>query len=185
MTAPVKFRAVAEGTRHRARIPTPRIATSCPPTTPTRPRATSPRRWCTSTTACRKITNIWPSRASTSKGKIVIARYGKSWRGTKPKVASEHGAVGCLIYSDPRDDGYFQGDVYPERSHAPGRRRAARQRDGHAAVSPAIRSRPAGLPSPAPSASPLAEAKTLDEDSGDADLLRRRHAAARRISADR
>ena len=48
------------------------------------------------------------------KGKIVIARYGKSWRGTKPKVAAEHGAVGCLIYSDPRDDGYFQGDVYPK-----------------------------------------------------------------------
>jgi len=48
------------------------------------------------------------------KGKIVIARYGGSWRGIKPKVAAEHGAVGCLIYSDPRDDGYFQGDVYPE-----------------------------------------------------------------------
>ncbi|MBL8176557.1 MAG: M28 family peptidase [Bryobacterales bacterium] len=48
-----------------------------------------------------------------AKGKIVIARYGRSWRGTKPKVAAEHGAVGCIIYSDPRDDGYFQGDVYP------------------------------------------------------------------------
>jgi N-acetylated-alpha-linked acidic dipeptidase len=47
------------------------------------------------------------------KGRIVIARYGRSWRGIKPKVAAEHGAVGCLIYSDPRDDGYFQGDVYP------------------------------------------------------------------------
>lgn len=47
------------------------------------------------------------------KGKIVIARYGGSWRGIKPKVAAEHGAIGCLIYSDPRDDGYFQGDVYP------------------------------------------------------------------------
>jgi N-acetylated-alpha-linked acidic dipeptidase len=47
------------------------------------------------------------------KGKIVIARYGRSWRGIKPKVAWEHGAVGCLIYSDPRDDGFFQGDVYP------------------------------------------------------------------------
>ncbi len=47
------------------------------------------------------------------KGKAVIARYGKSWRGTKPKVAAERGAVACLIYSDPRDDGYFQGDVYP------------------------------------------------------------------------
>ncbi len=48
------------------------------------------------------------------KGAIVIARYGNSWRGIKPKVAAEHGAVGCLIYSDPHEDGYFQGDVYPE-----------------------------------------------------------------------
>jgi N-acetylated-alpha-linked acidic dipeptidase len=47
------------------------------------------------------------------KGAIVIARYGHSWRGIKPKVAAEHGAVGCIIYSDPRDDGYFEGDVYP------------------------------------------------------------------------
>jgi N-acetylated-alpha-linked acidic dipeptidase len=48
------------------------------------------------------------------KGAIVIARYGGSWRGIKPKVAGEHGAVGCLIYSDPHDDGYFQGEVFPE-----------------------------------------------------------------------
>src|SRR3954447_10743307 len=48
------------------------------------------------------------------KGKIVIARYGGSWRGIKPKVAAEHGAAGCIIYSDPRDDGYFVGDVYPK-----------------------------------------------------------------------
>jgi len=48
------------------------------------------------------------------KGKIVIAKYGRSWRGIKPKVAQEHGAIGTLIYSDPRDDGYYQGDVYPE-----------------------------------------------------------------------
>jgi N-acetylated-alpha-linked acidic dipeptidase len=47
-------------------------------------------------------------------GKIVIARYGGSWRGIKPKVAAEHGAVGCILYSDPLDDGYWQGDVYPE-----------------------------------------------------------------------
>jgi N-acetylated-alpha-linked acidic dipeptidase len=47
-------------------------------------------------------------------GKIVIARYGGSWRGIKPKVAAEHGAVGCLIYSDPRDDGWFEGDAYPK-----------------------------------------------------------------------
>ena len=48
------------------------------------------------------------------KGKIVIAKYGHSWRGTKPKVAQEHGAIGCIIYSDPIDDGYFAGDVYPK-----------------------------------------------------------------------
>jgi len=47
------------------------------------------------------------------KGAIVIARYGMSWRGIKPKVAAEHGAVGCLIYSDPHEDGYFRGDVFP------------------------------------------------------------------------
>src|SRR2546428_1980182 len=47
------------------------------------------------------------------KGAIVIARYFGSWRGIKPKVAAEHGAVGCIIYSDPKDDGYTQGDVYP------------------------------------------------------------------------
>jgi N-acetylated-alpha-linked acidic dipeptidase len=48
------------------------------------------------------------------KGKIVIARYGEGWRGLKPKLAQEHGAVGCIIYSDPRDDGYSAGDVYPQ-----------------------------------------------------------------------
>lgn len=48
------------------------------------------------------------------KGKIVIAKYGRSWRGIKPKVAYEHGAVGCIIYSDPADDGYSAGDVYPK-----------------------------------------------------------------------
>ena len=47
-------------------------------------------------------------------GKIVLARYGSSWRGIKPKVAAEHGAIACLIYSDPRDDGYFQGSAYPD-----------------------------------------------------------------------
>lgn len=51
------------------------------------------------------------------KGKIVIAKYGRSWRGIKPKVAQEHGALGCIIYSDPMDDGYFQGDVYPKGAY--------------------------------------------------------------------
>jgi len=48
------------------------------------------------------------------KGAIVIARYFGSWRGIKPKVAAEHGAVGCIIYSDPREDGYAHGEVYPQ-----------------------------------------------------------------------
>jgi N-acetylated-alpha-linked acidic dipeptidase len=47
------------------------------------------------------------------RGKIVIARYGGGWRGLKPKLAHEHGAVGCIIYSDPADDGYGAGDPYP------------------------------------------------------------------------
>jgi N-acetylated-alpha-linked acidic dipeptidase len=46
-------------------------------------------------------------------GAIVIARYGASWRGIKPKVAAEHGALACIVYSDPRDDGYYTNDVFP------------------------------------------------------------------------
>jgi len=53
------------------------------------------------------------------KGKIVIAKYGGSWRGIKPKVAQEKGAIGCIIYSDPEDDGYYQGDVYPKGPFRP------------------------------------------------------------------
>lgn len=51
------------------------------------------------------------------KGKIAIAKYGRSWRGVKPKVAQEHGAIGCIIYSDPKEDGYYQGDVYPKGAY--------------------------------------------------------------------
>jgi N-acetylated-alpha-linked acidic dipeptidase len=53
------------------------------------------------------------------RGKIVIARYGGGWRGLKPKLAQEHGAVGCIIYSDPADDGYAMGDTYPKGSWRP------------------------------------------------------------------
>jgi len=49
-----------------------------------------------------------------AKGAIVIAKYGESWRGVKPRVAWEHGAIGCLIYSDPKDDGYFEDRTFPE-----------------------------------------------------------------------
>ncbi len=55
------------------------------------------------------------------KGKIVIARYGGGWRGLKPKLAQEHGAVGCIIYSDPKDDGYGQDLVLPEGGMRPDR----------------------------------------------------------------
>src|SRR5271155_1018752 len=53
------------------------------------------------------------------KGRIVLTRYGGGWRGFKPKLAYEHGAIGCLIYSDPRDDGYGAGDTYPKGGFRP------------------------------------------------------------------
>jgi N-acetylated-alpha-linked acidic dipeptidase len=53
------------------------------------------------------------------KGKIVIARYYHSWRGIKPKVAAEHGAIGCLIFSDPHEDGFMQGDTFPKGAFRP------------------------------------------------------------------
>ena len=52
-------------------------------------------------------------------GKIVIARYYHSWRGIKPKVAAEHGAIGCLIYSDPHEDGFVQGETFPAGAYRP------------------------------------------------------------------
>ncbi len=65
------------------------------------------------------------------KGAIVIARYGHGWRGVKPKVAAEHGAVGCIIYSDPLDDGYTDGEVFPEWAVASACRNSARKRYGY------------------------------------------------------
>ena len=59
------------------------------------------------------------ARGSSVKGKIVLARYGGGWRGLKPKLAQEHGAVGCLIYSDPADDGYGERDPYPRGGGRP------------------------------------------------------------------
>ncbi len=53
------------------------------------------------------------------RGKIVIARYGGSWRGIKPKVAAERGALACLIYTDPADDGYLAGEEYPRGGYRP------------------------------------------------------------------
>ena len=109
----------------------------------------------------------------------MIARYGASWRGIKPKVAAEHGAVACLIYSDPRDDGYFDGDVYPKGACRPeqGVQRGSVAdmplypgdplTPGVGATKDAKRARPQGRGDP-------------HEDPGPADLLRRRAAAARR-----
>ncbi|MEA3059049.1 MAG: hypothetical protein QOE50_461 [Sphingomonadales bacterium] len=59
------------------------------------------------------------SRGISVKGKIVLARYGGGWRGLKPKLAQEHGAIGCLIYSDPADDSYASADVYPKGGGRP------------------------------------------------------------------
>jgi N-acetylated-alpha-linked acidic dipeptidase len=58
-------------------------------------------------------------RGISVKGRIVLARYGGGWRGLKPKLAQEHGAIGCLIYSDPADDAYAQADVYPRGGGRP------------------------------------------------------------------
>ena len=114
------------------------------------------------------------------KGKIVIARYGGGWRGLKPKLAQEHGAVGCLIYSDPHDDGYFAGDTYPKGGWRPAARRAARL-GADMPVAP-------GDPlTPGVGATEDAKRLTLErgeddpEDPGAADLLRRRAAAARAL----
>lgn len=58
-------------------------------------------------------------RGISVKGKIVIARYGGGWRGLKPKLAQEAGAIGCLIYSDPQQDGYGSADTYPNGGGRP------------------------------------------------------------------
>ncbi len=55
------------------------------------------------------------------KGKIVIARYGSGWRGLKPKLAQDHGAIGCIIYSDPAQDGYSVDETYPNGPMRPPR----------------------------------------------------------------
>jgi N-acetylated-alpha-linked acidic dipeptidase len=94
------------------------------------------------------------------KGKIVIARYGRSWRGVKVKLAQENGALGCLIYSDPREDGYFQGDVYPK---GPMRPELGVQRGSvlDMAVYPGDPLSPGWAAEPGAKRLPLAEAKSL------------------------
>ncbi len=82
-------------------------------TTPMRPAATSPPKYVYVNFGVPEDYEWIEKQGIDVKGKIVIARYGKSWRGIKAKVAAEHGAIGCLIYSDPHEDGYFESDVYP------------------------------------------------------------------------
>ena len=113
------------------------------------------------------------------KGKIVIVRYGSGWRGLKPKLAQEHGAVGCIIYSDPHEDGYFAGDAYPKGGWRPSARRAARL--GARPAGRAGRSAHAGHRLDQGREATEARAGEDDpEDPGDADLVRRRAAAAGR-----
>ena len=52
-------------------------------------------------------------------GKVCLIRYGKVFRGLKVRAAQEHGAVGVLLYSEPDDDGYRKGDVYPKGPYRP------------------------------------------------------------------
>ena len=112
------------------------------------------------------------------RGAIVIARYGGSFRGTKPKIAAEHGAIGCLIYSDPRDDGYFADAVFPD---GPMRSKDGVQR-GSVMDLPTYSGDPL---TPGAAAVPGAHAAghqrraDAHEDSGAADFLRRCAAAAR------
>ena len=105
------------------------------------------------------------------KGAIVIARYGGSWRGIKPKVAAEHGAIGCLIYSDPRG-----GRLLRRRNLSAGALssegwRAARQRDGHAAFIRATRSRPGSARMQDAKRLSIKEAQTLTKIPDPADLM--------------
>ena len=106
---------------------------------PTRATATSPRRSVYVNYGMPDDYKALARRGIGVKGKIVIARYGGGWRGLKPKLAQEHGAVGCLIYSDPADDGYAEGDAYPQGRRASAGRRAARLGRGHDRCIRAIR----------------------------------------------
>ena len=111
------------------------------------------------------------------KGAIVIARYGGAWRGIKPKVAAEHGAVGCIIYSDPQRRRLRARRCLPERRISPRGRRAARRRQRHL-----LQRRPAHsrLCRDQRRQAAADQRQPRDhQDSGHADLLRRRRAAAR------
>ena len=110
-------------------------------------------------------------------GAIVLARYGESWRGIKPKLAAEHGAIACLIYSDPHDDGYLRGDTYPKGPMRPpfGAQRGSVM---DMPVYPGDPQTPGVGATPDAKKIPLSEVTTLYEDSRDADLLSGRGAVA-------
>ena len=111
------------------------------------------------------------------KGAIVIARYGGAWRGIKPKVAAEHGAVGCIIYSDPKDDGYSRRRVFPKGAFRP---EEGVQRGG---VNDTFYSGDPLTPGYAATKDakrlPIKDNPDDHQDSRDADLLRRCSATAR------
>ena len=114
------------------------------------------------------------------KGAIVIAKYLHSWRGVKPKVAAEHGAIGCLIYSEPQDDGYTRDNVFPAGADASRGWSAARQRYGFC-FGESGRSADAGHRRDSRCEAPGAErCEEHHENSGAADFLRRRAAFAGR-----
>jgi N-acetylated-alpha-linked acidic dipeptidase len=112
------------------------------------------------------------------KGAIVIARYGASWRGIKPKVAAEHGAVGCLMYSDPRDDGFTGGDPYPagpQRSRDGVQRGSVSDSPIHSGdpFTPFRAARPGTRPLPFDSSQTLTHIPVLPLSWGDAEPLLR------------
>src|SRR5271168_840888 len=99
------------------------------------------------------------------KGAIVISRYGHAWRGIKPKVAAEHGAIGCIIYSDPRDDGYSPGETFPAGPYRPkdGVQRGSVQDSGEFMgdpLTPGIGATPIGT-SPEAKRLPIKDAPTI------------------------
>ena len=114
------------------------------------------------------------------KGAIVIAKYYHSWRGIKPKVAAEHGAIGCLIYSDPHDDGYTRRRRFPQGPHAQSGRRAARQRDGLCLVESRRSAHSRRRRHARRQATGAERREEPHQDSGAADFLRRRAAVAGR-----
>ena len=138
-------------------------------------------------TGAARVRQLRPARRTTRcssgcgisvKGAIVIARYGESWRGIKPKVAAEHGAIGCLIYSDPKDDGYCGGRGVSRRARCARRDGVQRGSVMDMPVYPGDPLTP-GVGATRGRQAPGDQGRDdADEDSGAADLVRRRAAAA-------